>query len=163
MKFPKFGWKKRATLLSAVALLMLTSCALSPDDRARKFQEEQFANLILRYSTDETIFRLKPEASEGGFLRIYNRDQIRAEASHADGHRNLAVVVLDYIHSPDRERRIIQGWVASLGEANYRRVVFLRARDHGRINGLRIVDDVLIPQAAFLPRAMDVEFVALPD
>jgi hypothetical protein len=131
-----------------LAGLLLASCAIGPDAHSKRFHEEQFADLIIRYSTDQTIYRLRPEGRDGAFFRIFNREQIRAEAKRLGGRRFLAVVMIDYMHAPFLEQELIDSWVADFRELNFQRVVFVRAKDYEMVNGLRIVADIPLSQTA---------------
>ena len=132
-----------------VALLLgLTSCALGPDGHARRFHEAEYADLIVRHSTDETVFRLKPASMDGPFQQFFTRDQICADASQHPGTRELAVVLLDPFFSPMVQQEVINTWVASLRPLQFQRVVFLRNNGSDSINGLRVVADVAVAQFA---------------
>jgi hypothetical protein len=141
-------WNRFVLFALAGSLLCLTSCALGPDAGSKRFEEEQFANLIIRYSSDQTIYRLKPDGRDGEFLRIFDRNEICTEAEQLGGPRQLAVVLIDYVYAHDIEREIIDGWSARFKELNFQRVVFLRAWDKLTVNGLRIVADVQLSQSA---------------
>lgn len=132
----------------AVVLALVPSCATNSQALGPKFREANAANLVIRYSSDSTIYRLKPDAHDGAFYRIYNRQQLCEEAARQQGDRNLAVVVINYIRFPELERQVKQGWVDNLSELNFRRVVFLRADNSDEVDGLRVVEDRLIAQNA---------------
>jgi hypothetical protein len=145
-------WKRVVLLAAGASLIGLTSCAVGPDARSQKFDEAQYADLIIRYSTDQTIYRLKPDGRDGAFFRIYDRNQICAEAEQHQGLRQLAVVMIDYVYAPHTERALINQWAADFKALNYQRVVFLRSRDFQSINGLRVVADLQLSQyASFAP------------
>lgn len=133
-------------------LVLATSCATNQQTLGPKFREASDANLVIRYSSDSTIFRLKPESFEGRFYRIYNRQQICDETGKSAGERNLAVVVINYHHVAEVERQVKQRWVDNLSNLNYRRVVFLRAADTDEVNGLRVVEDRMLAQNNFKPQ-----------
>jgi len=128
-----------STVLIAGLVLGMTSCAIGPDLHARKFHEEQLADLVIRYSAEQAIFRLKPEARDGVFQHIYDREQLCAEAAELPGQRYMAVVVIDYIYSAQVERELIDSWVDSFKPLNYERIVFLRSNGSDSISGLRVV------------------------
>jgi hypothetical protein len=138
--------KKFAALLLLLALpALLTSCATTSDaprDGA-KFREQDSADFVIRYNSDKTIFRLKPDGHDGPFQRIYTRKQLLDLDARRQGGREMAVVIISYNRMAEVERQIKQGWIQTLGQMNYRRVVFLRANgdEVEAINGLRTVED----------------------
>jgi len=148
MKATSNVWSRLAYSALAGTLICMASCTLSSDKHSKKFGEEQFANLIIRYSTDETIYLIKPDAHEGEFFRIFDRNQIYAEAEKIGGPRLLAVVLIDYMYGTHVEHEIIDGWAASFKELNFERVVFLRSHNHHSPNGLRIIADVQLAKSA---------------
>lgn len=123
-------------------LFLLSSCATNPQvAEGPKFYEADAANLVLRYSSDKAIFRLKPDGQDGNFYHIFSRQEIcEADAKRA-GQRDLAVVLIGYQFTPEMDRQIKQGWVDTLSKLNYRRVVILRCGESGQVNGLRVVED----------------------
>ena len=134
------------------ALLLLTSCATSPKTaQGPKFYEETAANLVIRYSSDHAIFRLKPDGHQGPFYQIFTRQQLCEADARRVGQRDLAVVLIGWQWTPELDRQIKQGWVDSLGKLNYRRVVILRSGDSDQVNGLRVVEDRQIAQVAVAP------------
>ncbi len=131
------------------ALLLLASCATNPQTaRGPKFYEESAANLIIRYSSDQTIFRLKPDSREGGFYHIYTRKQLCEQDAQRSGRRDLAVVLIGYQFTPELDRQIKQSWVDTLSKLDYRRVVILRSGDSDQVNGLRVVEDRMLARAS---------------
>jgi hypothetical protein len=144
------------TAVACAGLLSLTSCATAPGEHALgpKFQEAHAANLVLRYSSDQTIFMLKPDGHDGPFYRIFTREEVCALDAQRIGRRDLAVVLLGFSRAPILERRIRDSWVASLGSLNYRRVIFLRSADHDQINGLRVIEDRALAKADTQPPEM---------
>ena len=130
-------------LALAGSLVLLTGCVVDQHAMSgRKFHEEDAADLIIRYSSDNTIFRLKPDAHDGPFYRIFSRQELCDLDAQRVGARNLAVVVMGYSPFVEVERQIKQGWVDNLTRLNYRHVVFLRATEKYKVNGLRVVDEV---------------------
>lgn len=140
------GWF--CTAVAAVAVLTC-SCASMDSKSAvgRKFNEESFADLVLRYSSDQTIFMLKPDGHEGAFYRIFDREEICALDAQRAGRRELAVVLMGYNRAVAVEKQIKDEWVTTLSGLNYRRVVFLRCSDQDKVNGLRVIEDRLLAGA----------------
>lgn len=130
-------------LLAVTAILALTSSCATNSQTAEgpKFYEADSANLVLRYSSDRAIFRIKPDGHEGNFYRIFSRQEICEADAKRSGQRDLAVVLIGYQFTPELDRQIKQGWVNTLTKLNYRRVVILRCGDSDQVNGLRVVED----------------------
>lgn len=145
------------------ALLLLTSCATGPKTtQGPKFYEESAANLVIRYSSDRAIYRLKPDAHEGPFYHVFNRQQLCEDDALRSGHRDLAVVLIGYQWTPELDRQVKQSWVDSLTKLNYRRIVILRANDNDQVNGLHVVEDRQIAQAAVIPKVIGLAGTAEP-
>lgn len=127
-------------------VVLLSGCATNSPYVADgpKFRQESSANLIVRYSSENTVFMLRPYAQEGPFQRIFTRQELCAEIAAQPGDRTLAVVVINNYRMLALEQQTKQRWVDSLSRLNYRRVVFLRGNERGNINGLRIVSDTLL-------------------
>jgi hypothetical protein len=123
-----------------LAALLLTSCA-SPRSRTAalpRFSEADQANLIIRYYTDDTSYVLKPAATDGPFLTILNKDAVLALAKRQPS-RQLAVVALIHYGAESQADAVKHDWTSLLTEAGYRRVVFLRASNGMRVNGLPVL------------------------
>ena len=120
-----------------LVVLLLTSCATSrtPVAELPRFSEEAQANLIVRYYSDNTSYVLKPEMKEGPFLSIYNKDAVLALAKQQPG-RQLAVVALIRYDNETQANAVKHDWTTLLTEAGYQRIVFLRARNTMKMNGL---------------------------
>jgi len=141
--------KTRCTLIALAGILALaTSCATNQQASGPRFYEESAANLVIRYSSDQTIFRLKPDGHDGPYYHIFTRQQLcEADAKRA-GRRDLAVVLIGWQWSAELDQQIKQGWVDSLTKLNYRRIVILRASESDQVNGLRVVEDRQVARAA---------------
>jgi hypothetical protein len=132
--------KRISASLSLVALLF-TSCAtqrLASLPAVPRFSEQEQADVIIRYYSDDTSYVLKPSSTEGPFLSIFKKDAVVALAKQQPG-RQLAVVVL--IHYVDEEvaEAVKRDWTKLLTETGYHRVVFLRAINSMRVNGLAVL------------------------
>ena len=130
--------KSLAPLLLVV--LLLTSCATSRNPIAAlpRFGEEDQADLIIRYYSDDTSYVLKPTMTEGPFLTILKKDAVLALAKQQPG-RQLAVVALIHYGNESESDAVKHNWASLLTEAGYRRVVFLRARNSMKMNGLPVL------------------------
>jgi hypothetical protein len=125
--------------LLLVALLM-TSCATSrtPITALPRFSEEAQADLVIRYYSDDTSYVLKPTMTDGPFLSILKKDAVLALAKQQPG-RQLAVVALIHYANESESDAVKHDWTSLLTEAGYRRVVFLRARNDMKVNGLPVL------------------------
>ena len=101
VKLPRFY------LLALIgAAMFLTSCATNPAAKVAespKFQDESAADLVVHYSSDRTLYRLKPDAHEGAFYHIFNRQELCEQDAARAGKRDLAVVLIGYYPKPELE------------------------------------------------------------
>jgi hypothetical protein len=125
--------KLLASLLSL--LLLTTSCSTS---RVVRFNEQERANLVVRYYTDDTSYLLKPVKMNGSFLAVLNKDAILDLAKQQPS-RDLAVVILVHYVTAGETEAVKHDWVKRLNEVGYQRVVFLRASGDMRIDGLPVM------------------------
>ena len=137
---------RRATalaLLLGVALLGICSRFSSVASES-KFTEEDTADFIARYYSDETSYVLKPLMREGSFQSIYDRSALLKLARQQSG-RELAVIVLVHYPNGASEEPVKLGWVNDLTGLGYRRVVFLRSRHGMSVKGLRVLEGPRAP------------------
>jgi hypothetical protein len=66
--------KVSASLL--FVLLLATACSTPRNSPEVRFNEQEKANFVVRYYTDDTSFVLKPEEADGPFLRVLRRDAV---------------------------------------------------------------------------------------
>ena len=132
-----------AVLALSGLVLLLAGCATNPHYVADgpKFYEEADANLIVRYSSENTVFMLRPDGHEGPFQQIFTRQELCDKVAVQPGERNLAVVIINHYFMRDLELQVKAGWRENLNQLHFRRIVFLRGNDRGNVNGLRIVSD----------------------
>jgi hypothetical protein len=130
--------KAAAPLL--LAMLLLTSCSTtqSPWAALPRFKEQDQANLVVRYYSDDTSYVLKPQKNDGPFLTILTKEAVLDVAKQQPG-RQLAVVILIHYGVPGEAEAVEQNWKSLLAGAGYQRVVFLRASSGMRANGLPIL------------------------
>lgn len=129
--------------ISAVLLLstlLLTSCATQHSSQAglTRFYEQEQANLVVRYYSDETSYVLKPEKMDGPFLSILDKSAVLAVAKQQPG-RELAVVILIHYADADQATSVKHEWKNLLTDVGYQRVVFLRGLNGMRVNGLQVL------------------------
>jgi hypothetical protein len=118
--------------------LLATSCATSRHAREAKFHEEDRADLIVRYYTDDTSYVLKPQSREGLFLAVLNKDAV-VDVARQQEKRDLAVVVLIHYCTENQTAEVKQRWSSLLTDAGYQRVIFLRGRTGMDVNGLAVL------------------------
>jgi len=121
-----------------LVLLVATACSTSRSSRAVRFTEQEQANLVVRYYTDDTSYVLKPAKTDGAFLAVLNKDAVLDVAKQQPG-RELAVVILIHYRAEGAAEAVRSNWVSLLKEAGYQRVVFLRASTSMQINGLPVL------------------------
>jgi hypothetical protein len=103
-----------------------------------RFGEEEQANFIIRYYSDDTSYVLKPAKTEGRFLTVLNKDAVVALAKEQP-RRQLAVVVMIHYGVETQADAVKHDWTSLLSEAGYQRVVFLRAFNGMKVNGLPVL------------------------
>ena len=99
--------KVTASLLFVV--LLATACSTPRTSRVVRFQEQDQANLIVRYYTDETSYVVKPQKTDGPFLSILRWDDVLDVAKQLPG-RELAVVILVHYPSQDTTEAVKTKW-----------------------------------------------------
>lgn len=114
--------------------------------RAARFAEEDAADFIAQYFSDETSYALKPAMMDGAFQSVCTRAALLKLAGQQPRH-DLAVVVLNHYPNPADEDAAEVAWVKDLKSLGYQRIVFLRGNNTTRVNGLPILD---YPQASTL-------------
>jgi hypothetical protein len=131
----KSGVMIRVSASLLLVLLLATACSTS---RMGRFNEQEQANLVVRYYTDDTSYVLKPAKTDGTFLAVLNKDAVLDVAKQQPG-RELAVVILIHYRAQSEADSVRQNWVKLLKEVGYQRVVFLRASGSMQINGLPVL------------------------
>ena len=123
-----------------LVVLLFTSCAMFRDPMAAlpRFSEEDQANLIIRYYTDDTSYVLKPATPNGQFLTVLKKDAVLALAKQQPG-RQLAAVVLIHYGAESQADAVKHEWTTLLTEAGYQRIVFLHASRGMKVNGLPVL------------------------
>jgi hypothetical protein len=128
----------KVSALLLFIVLLATACSTPQTSRVVRFHEQDQANLIVRYYTDETSFLVKPQKTEGPFLSILRRDDVLDVAKQLPG-RELAVVILVHYPSQDTADAVKTKWTGLLTELGYQRVVFLGGYGTRQVNGLPIL------------------------
>jgi len=108
-----------------------------------RLTEEEGADFIARYYTNETSYALKPAMMVGAFQSICDRALLLKLAGQQPRH-DLAVVVLIHYPGARAEDTTKAAWVKDLKGLGYQRIVFLRGGSSMKVNGLPILE---YPQA----------------
>jgi hypothetical protein len=138
-------------ILVVAGTFLLGSCATpSPVAKATRFGEEEAADFIARYYSDQTSYALKPAMNDGAFRSICDRASLLKLAGEQP-RRELAVVVLIHYQSEAREDSVKLAWMNDLKALGYRRIVFLRGNNGMQANGLATLASPQAP-AAFAGR-----------
>ena len=125
--------KVAASLLFVVFLA--TACSTP---RTARFSEQDRADLIVRYYSEDTSYVVKPAQTEGQFLSIFKQDAVLDVAKQQPG-RKLAVVILIRYNTESEAEAVKLNWVTKLTQVGYQRVVFLRSANGMRVNGLPVL------------------------
>ena len=120
--------------------LLVTSCSTprALNSAGPRFSEEEQADVIIRYYTDDTSYVLKPATTDGPFLTILKKDAVLDLAKQQPG-RQMAVVVLIHYMSESQDKAVKQDWTSLLTKTGYRRIVFLRGLNSMKVNGLAVL------------------------
>ena len=121
-----------------LVLLLATACSTPGTPHLGRFKQEEQADLVVRYYTDDNSYVLKPATRNGQFLEVLNKDAVLEVAKQQPG-RELAVLILIHYTAPSEANAVEQNWAKLLKGVGYQRVVFLRASSNMKINGLPIL------------------------
>jgi hypothetical protein len=124
--------------VSALLLLVLFVATACSTPQIARFSEQDQADLIVRYYSDDTSYVLKPSKKEGPFLSILSRDAVLDVAKQQPGHR-LAVVILISYSAESEAETVKRAWMTKLTQVGYQRVVFLHGLNGMQVNGLPIL------------------------
>jgi hypothetical protein len=125
--------KAAASLL--FVLFLATACSTP---RIARFNEQDQADLIVRYYSEDTSYVLKPTKTDGPFRSILSRDAVLDVAKQQPG-RRLAVVILIRYRADSEAEMVKRTWRTKLTQAGYQRVVFLQALNGRQVKGLPIL------------------------
>jgi hypothetical protein len=131
----------KVTVSLLFIVLLATACSTPQASRVVRFHEQDQANIIVRYYSDETSYVVKPQKTEGPFLSILKRDDVLDVAKQMPG-RELAVVILIHYPTQDTADAVKAKWASLLTGLGYQRVVFLGGVSSRQIDGLPILAQV---------------------
>ncbi|MSU57302.1 MAG: hypothetical protein EXS35_03820 [Pedosphaera sp.] len=112
-----------------------------------RFHEGASADVVLHFHRWDTIYMLRPDTRQGGFLPFFTRDGVKVELADRQPVRDLAVVILGYNFSPEIEAGLVRDWTQFLSAEKFKRVVLVRAGWGHEIDGLLIIRDSAIAAA----------------
>ena len=122
--------------VSLLSVLLLATACSTPG--TARFSEQERADLIIRYYSDDTSYLLKPSKMDGPFMSILDRDAVLKVAKQQPG-RQLAVVILIHYNAESEAEAVKRNWKNTLTQFGYQRVVFLRALNGMKVNGLAVL------------------------
>lgn len=129
---------KKVSVLVVFVAVLATSCSIPQFAPLGRFNNEEQANLIVRYYTDNTSYVLKPAKTDGPFLTVLNKDGV-LDVAKQQSDRQLAVVILIHYGAESEAEAVKQKWMDRLTGVGYQRVVFLRAMNGMRVKGLPVL------------------------
>jgi hypothetical protein len=128
----------KVSALLLFVVLLGTSCSTPRTSPIARFNEQEAADLVVRYYSDDTSYVLKPAKMEGPFLSVFKQEAVLDVAKQQPG-RELAVVILIHYKYQSEIEAVRDKWTSLLTGLGYQRVVFLRALPSMQINGLPIL------------------------
>jgi hypothetical protein len=128
---------KRAFALVFLVVVLASSCS-TPDKPVVRFNEQEQADFIVRYYTDDTIYVLKPQAPESQFQSVFKKNAALDLAKQQPS-RQLAVVILVPYKAESQTEAVKDKWESALRKIGYQRVVFLRSGGGMKVNGLPVL------------------------
>jgi len=117
--------------------LVATACSTSRTPPVVRFYEQDKANLIIRYYTDDTSYVLKPTTKEDSFWSVLKIDAV-LNVARQQPDRQLAVVILIHYTAEREAAKVKDKWTNLLTELGYQRVVFLRSAGGMQADGLPV-------------------------
>ena len=131
--------------------LGLAGCATAPqaanatapqiDKNSPRFHDSSKVNAVLRFSSWDYTFLVKPFYSENGFLQQVGRGNLDQVFDRLNVHRGTAVVMVGWTYRAEPLNQLVAEWRTILGGCGFQRVVFLRADKVNELNGSIIIDD----------------------
>lgn len=139
MKTPRF----LAGMVLPMMCLFLAGCATSRQvgRNSPRFHDGSKVNAVLRFSSWDYTFLVKPSYSEHGFLQQVGRENLDQVFDRLNVPRGTAVVMVGWTYQAEPLDRLVAEWKTILGSCGFQRVVFLRADNERELNGSIIIDD----------------------
>jgi hypothetical protein len=128
----------RLSALLVCTALLATACSTPRTAPVVRFYEQEQADLIIRYYTDDTSYVLKPAKTDGPFLSVLKEDAV-LDVAKQQPERQLAVVILIHYISESKAAKVKERWTNTLKDLGYQRVVFLRSAGGIQADGLHVL------------------------
>ena len=134
----------------AMFLMMICAClagcasSRSVAEKGPLFRDAAQVNAVLRFSSWDYTFLVKPHYSENGFLQQVGRDNLDQVFENLNVPRGTAVVMVGWTYRGQALDDVVAGWKTILGSCGFQRVVILRADNEKQLNGAIIVDDSIL-------------------
>jgi len=139
MKTPRF----LRVVLPILALALAGCAAPRQVVNGPRFHDQSKVNAVLRFSSWDYTFLVKPYYSENGFLQQVRRDDLDRVFDRLNVPRGTAVVMVGWTQT-EPIGRVVSEWKTALGGCGFQRVVFLRADNERELNGSIIIDDSIL-------------------
>jgi hypothetical protein len=138
----RFRLVARWVLALALASLV-TGCATSRPGEpvVHRFREGNQADAVLRFSSWEYTFLVKPFYAEDGYMQQVRPDTLSHVFDQFDTQRDMAVVVVGWQYTDELLTSLVTDWNNILRGCGFDRVVIVRPQERERLNGSIIVDD----------------------
>ena len=136
--------------LAATVILSASGCVtyspqpFSFNNNSPRFHDESQVNAVLRFSSWDWTFLVRPEYSRNGFLERVQLDNIDQVFNRLNVERGTAVVVVGWTYNGEVLDKLVTDWKSILGRCGFQRVVVLRAQDGNGLNGSVIIDDSIL-------------------
>ena len=128
-------------ILAIVLASVVTGCATSRHGDAPRFREASQADAVLRFSSWDYTFLVKPFYAEDGYMQQVRPETLNHVFDRFETERDMAVVVVGWQYNDDLLSKLVTDWKGILRGCGFQRVVILRPQAHERLNGSVIVDD----------------------
>ena len=133
---------KELAIMAGLALLA-SGCytAKQSVDSGRRFHEDAFANVVVKFYKWDNLYITRPDYRQSGFLRPLGRDDLDKAFDSLKVRRELAVVLMGWNYDSIQTAQNVEDWRAILSSQGFRRIVCLRDEEKEKLNGLAIIDD----------------------
>ena len=148
----KTTWPWRLLALGAFCLLLPGCATTGPvQPSLKRFSEGAATDLVVRFNRWDTMFILRPEVRQEGFLPILTRGDLEHRLQGGGCGHALAVVIIGLLFSRDQEAQLAREWDGLLQAHGFRRIVLVRAGSGKNIDGLLVIHDSGIPAVSDQP------------
>jgi hypothetical protein len=132
-----------AAALCSFSALLWSGCATQSGAAydPPRFHDAHAANVVLRFSSWDYTFLVRPEFREDGYYHQLTRNDIVPTLRRLEVPRDMAVVTVGWGWSPDQLNRVVADWKTLLTQSGFRRVVIVRSTSDNKLDGAILVDD----------------------